>query len=146
MFEETQTTSLDLEDLLLAVIALLLPPGAWLFDRVVPGTKVFAAAVVASGLVSLRLMAGGQLLGSARRALVGGGFWLSFWCWQAFGRPALSAFAVSQFAFGFVKLFWVLAWLAALVWLVRRGSQWRKDDRGLAGAGLFVLALVQWFD
>ena len=137
MFEDASANSLDLEDLILCAVVLAIPPGGFWFAQLAGGTRIFPAAVLASGLVCLKLLAGGQVLGAPTRAWVGGFTWLGGWSWLAFGRPLATA-NVCRVMDGL----W-LGWLGVLLFVFGRNyQQWRRDDRVLAGAGLAVLLIT----
>lgn len=136
MMEDASANSLDLEELILCAVVLAIPPGGFWFAQLTGGPHIFPTAVLASGLVCLKLLAGGQVLGSPTRAWVGGLTWLGGWSWLAFGSPVVQAM-LSRVIDGI----W-LSWLGGLlVTFGRNHRQWRRDDRFLAGAGLGILLL-----
>jgi hypothetical protein len=137
MFEDATSNSLELEDLTLAAVVLAIPFGGFLFQEFVGGTRVLTVAVLASGLVCLKLAAGGQLLGSNLRGWLGSGFWLANWGWLSVGR------GVAPLKFSLVfELVWLGLLLPLLFASVLHRVAWRRDDRALAASGLLILMLV----
>ena len=137
MFEDASANSLDLEDLILCAVVLAIPPGGYWFAQLAGGKHIFPVAVLASGLVCLKLLAGGQVLGSPTRAWVGGLTWLGGWSWLAFGHSIATANVCRV-----IDFLW-LGWLSALLFTFGRSyRQWRRDDRILAGMGLGFLLVT----
>ena len=137
MFDEHQPqNSLDIDDLILAYVALAIPPVGLALELWFGGATFTALATVASTFACVRLIAGGTLLGSSRNALLGGGVWLGFWYLHAWlvQRPLLSGWRV------LVGLAVVLLMPFALM-KVWRHPTLRRDDRSLALCGIVLMTL-----